>query len=967
MHTVLLLIVVAFSSIGIAAQPIARTFNNDPAGVSLYTFSNGLRLFVGVDKSKPQVQSIIAVHAGSKNDPADATGLAHYLEHMLFKGTDRLGTLDPTAELPLIAQIEELYEEYRMSADVAVRARLYRKIDSVSGVASKYAVPNEYDKICQALGCSGTNAFTTTDATAYINQLPANRLEPYLRMESERFRAPVLRLFHTELEAVYEEKNISLDEDYSLASDTMNAALFPSHPYGTQSTIGTIQHLKNPSMKRIRQYYKQYYQPSNMTIVIVGDVDPDRAAQLVDQTFGKMPSSSVPPFTKGTLAPIEQSIVKSVVGQDAEWVDIAFRWPGADHPDIPALKMLDMILSNSKAGLIDLNLRQAQKVLSASSSGNVMADYGYNQLTGSPLPGQSLEAVRDLLLHEIELVKQGTFDDWLLPAIIRDVKKSQLMRLQSPGGKAFYVFESINLHLPYEKYIRNIEFLSAVTKADVVRVANKYYGRNDVTVYKLTGERSDIEKVEKPKITPVVLNRDTTTTFAKDVLAFQSVPIEPVFLDFDKDIQRARVGDGVQVFAVANTENSLYDLTLIIKNGAKNDRFYHFVLSYFQFLSTKKMSTKELRQHEFRLGITVNAVTTDDLTYLNIMGLDETFIEALRHIEMILSDCTADEESLQLFKERTKKQRLDRCKDKSTVLYEGLMPFAIYGKNNATMNGLTDAEIDGITSSDVVIRIKDLMSWPHEVLYWGPRSADEVANAIRIEFRQPTTMHSDPLITPWKTRPLDAPEVIVVDHDMVQAEVLMFGRSLPKYDTTTSAQRRLFSAYFDGGMGTIVFQTLRESKALAYSTGSYLQGPADTIEPYVMTGYIGTQADKLIEAIDGLRELLHELPSIPSSLEHARTSIKQEIASNRITRGQILRSFISARKYGRKNDARRYLYQSIDSVSMADIQSFYGQYVKDRCTVIAILGDVKKIDMKALEKYGPVRIVKKSELFPYLE
>jgi len=965
MFRALLTFVIFASAVLASAQPLARTFSNDPAGVTLYTYPNGLRLFVAVDRSKPHVQSIIAVHAGSKNDPSDATGLAHYLEHMLFKGTNKLGTLDPVAELPMIAQIEELYQEYRRTTDVAMRASLYRRIDSVSGVAAQYAVANEYDKICQALGCSGTNAFTTTDVTAYINLVPTNKIEPYLALEAERFRAPVLRLFHTELEAVYEEKNISLDEDYSLASDTMNAALFPTHPYGTQSTLGTIQHLKNPSMKRIREYYKQYYQPSNMMIVIAGDVDPSRIAQLIDQTFGKMSSSPVPAFSKGTLAPIERSVVKNVYGQDAEWVDIAFRWPGADHPDIPALKMLDMILSNSKAGLIDLSLHQAQKVLTASSSANVMADYSYNQFSGSPLPGQRLEEVRELILREIDLVKQGAFDDWLLPAIIRDVKITQLRQLQSADGKAFYVFESLALNIPYEKYIQNVEAMSAVTKADIIRVANTYYGKNDVTVYKRTGERTDIEKVEKPTITPVVLNRDTTTMFAQEILAYQSEPIEPIFLDFERDIHRAQVSNSVQVLAVKNDENALYELTLAFRNGAKNDRYYNFVFRYFKFLSTKTMSTAALRQNEFKLGITMNVIPTDDLTYLIVTGLDETFTDALRYAETLLTDCTVDEESLKLFKERTKKQRLDRIKDKSTVLYEGLMPFALYGKNNSTLNDLSDAEIDAITPADVVARITDLTSWPHEALYWGPRTAANVATTIRTAFHQPPTTHTDPHITPWKVRPLDTPEVIVVDHDMVQAEVFMFGRSVPKYDTTTSAQRRLFGTYFDGGMGTIVFQTLRESKALAYSTGSYMQGPADTIEPYVMTGYIGTQADKLIEAIDGLRDLLHELPSIPSSLEHARMSIKQAIATDRITRGEILRSFISARTYGRKNDVRRYVYQSIDAVSMADLQSFYATAVKDRCKVIAILADVKKINIKALEKYGPVRIVKKTELFPY--
>ncbi|MBK6417614.1 MAG: insulinase family protein [Ignavibacteria bacterium] len=355
------------------------------------------------------------------------------------------------------------------------------------------------------------------------------------------------------------------------------------------------------------------------------------------------------------------------------------------------------------------------------------------------------------------------------------------------------------------------------------------------------------------------------------------------------------------------------------------------------------------------------------MAYIALTGLDETFDESLSLMESILSECVANEEALASFKERTKKSRRDALKDKSTILYRGLMPYVLNGKVNATTNALTDAEIDAVTSADLIRRIKDLLSYPHEIMYFGPRSANDVAQIIRDRHPAPTALRPAPPLPPWQIRPLDRPEVLVVHHDMVQAEVYMYGRSLPRYDTTISALAQLFGSYFDGGMGTIVFQTLRESKALAYSTGSYLQRPADTTQPYVMTGYIGTQADKLIEAIDGLQELLHTLPEVPSSLENARSSVKQSIASDRIVRNEILWNYITARYYGYKTDQRRGTYTSIDSFTMDDLQAFYNKSVKDRCKVIAILADTSKIDMKALEKYGPVRVVKKSELFPYSE
>ena len=178
---------------------------NDPLNARVYTLDNGLKVYLTSYADAPRVQTNIAVRAGSKNDPEDATGLAHYLEHMLFKGTDVYGSLDYEKERPLLDQIEALYEEYRSieMTDTINRERVWNQIDSVSGEAAKFAIANEYDKMLSGLGAKGTNAYTSNEKTVYINDIPSNQMEKWNKLESERFRYPVFRLFHTELEAVY--------------------------------------------------------------------------------------------------------------------------------------------------------------------------------------------------------------------------------------------------------------------------------------------------------------------------------------------------------------------------------------------------------------------------------------------------------------------------------------------------------------------------------------------------------------------------------------------------------------------------------------------------------------------------------------------------------------------------------------------------------------------------------------------
>ena len=272
---------------------------------------------------------MIAVRTGSKNDPSTNTGLAHYLEHMLFKGTDKYGSLDWAKEEPLLKQIDGLYELYNHTTDPKTRKNIYRAIDSISQAAAKFAIANEYDKMCQALGAEGTNAFTSTDETVYINDIPSNMVSKWLSLEAERFRKPILRLFHTELEAVYEEKNISLDRDGDKVYDKLFAELFKGHNYGLQTTIGTVEHLKNPSLEAIRNYYNEYYVPNNMAIIMSGDFDPDAVAAEVAAKFAYMQKTDIMSyvFKEETSINIERSF--DVVGPDAENVTIGFRIPNA--------------------------------------------------------------------------------------------------------------------------------------------------------------------------------------------------------------------------------------------------------------------------------------------------------------------------------------------------------------------------------------------------------------------------------------------------------------------------------------------------------------------------------------------------------------------------------------------------------------------------------------------------------------
>jgi predicted Zn-dependent peptidase len=509
--------------------------------VYVYQLSNGLTVVVSPNAAEPRAFVMIATRAGSKQDPPNNTGLAHYLEHLLFKGTDRYGTLNYQQEKPYLDAIEALYETYNQTTDSLKRLSLYKAIDSVAQLAAAWAIPNEYDRMVSALGAQGTNAFTTTDVTAYINDVPAHHVEALLRLEAERFRNPVLRLFHTELEAVYEEKNISIDNENRELHEKLMAALFPDHPYGTQTTIGTIEHLKNPSIRAIRRYYETYYVPNNMVVIVAGDVQPQEVVQWVERYFGAYQPKPVPPFPyqKGAPSPLKKPVRVEAVGPGAPYVEIAFRIPPAGTREALMARIADQILSNSVAGLLDEMLVQTRKVKSANSYVVLYPDHGMQVLSAEPRVGGTLEETEKLLFSVVEALRKGQFDESLITAAINDLDFSQQESWRSNRARAQRLLSLFAAQIPWKEGLSEIAQMRTITKAELLAFLKKYYDpKRCVIAYKRQGERPTLPKVPKPPITPLSINREATSPYASQFLkeVQNTPPPQPTFVDYTKPL-----------------------------------------------------------------------------------------------------------------------------------------------------------------------------------------------------------------------------------------------------------------------------------------------------------------------------------------------------------------------------------------------------------------------------------------------
>jgi len=573
----------------------------DPLAAQIYELDNGLQIFLTENHEEPRFYAEIAVRAGSKHDPADGTGLAHYLEHLLFKGNQNLGTLDYEAEKPHLDRIVELYEEHFQETDPARRAEIYAEINSEAQLAAQYAVPNEIDKLYNSMGGGGLNAHTWYEETVYKIGLPSNRLQQWAAIESDRFVDPVFRLFHTELETVYEEKNRTLDNGSRIIGTALDELLYKVHPYGQQPTIGTVDHLKNPSLVYIQNYFDTYYVPNNMGIFISGDIDPSETIALIAEKFGEWESKAVPevgPWQEPALQGAER---RTVQYPGEEQVQLAFRTAPNGSSDKEALILLDMILDNRTAGLINLNLNQQQLVSQAGSSPMFLNDYGSQSLFGVPKQDQSLEEVEQLLLQQIEIIKAGDFEEWIIPAIINDFLKNEKASLEFNTARVTMMRQSFIEGADWDYHIAEIDRMEQLTKQDVVDVANKYFGDDYVAVYRVDAQH-EVPVVEKPQIDPVTIDPTRQSEFAARVLAMEVEEIEPVFVEADRDYRFVEFAPGVELYYAPNPLNDLFTFSIGIDVGTEADNKLGLAAALMDVAGTQSLSNEELQKEWYRMG-----------------------------------------------------------------------------------------------------------------------------------------------------------------------------------------------------------------------------------------------------------------------------------------------------------------------------------------------------------------------------
>jgi zinc protease len=935
-----------------------ETVTNDPMAVRIYTLKNGLKVYFSVVKDAPRIQTLISVKAGSLIEPEQTTGLAHYFEHLMFKGTGKFGTTDWEKENILLNQISDLFEKRRATADSAAKIKIFASIDSLSVLASAYSIPNEYDKLMQVIGGQGTNAFTSYQGTSYIEDIPSNEIDRWLKLQQERFSNIALRLFHTELETVYEEFNMAQDEDGYRAYFALMTGLFPHHPLG-RFVLGYPEHLKNPSMVNIHNFFNTYYVPNNMAIIMCGDFDMDKTITMIDKTFGQFKAKS---FTKPILPveqPITKPIVKEVFGPDAESVSLGFRFKGDSSQDKKLVVLIDIILSNSSAGLIDLNLVQQQKILRGGSNPQFYMDYSVHNFYGVPREGQKLETVKDLLLGEIEKVKKGEFDDWLIQAGINDLRLRSIRSQEYYQGRAYMLNDEFQNQQKREENVKLYDDLEKITKKQLVKFANDNYKDNYVVVYKRKGVDKNTVKVPKPKITPIIINRNDQSAFFTDFSRNKPEKMKPVFVDFEKEMQNKELKPGIDLYYIPNVTNELFELCYLVDMGKSNDKKLELAVRYLPFVGTDKYTPAQIQQEFYKLGVQFNVYTGDERSYVYVTGLNKSFEPAAGLLEHLLTHAKADTGSYRKFIDGIIKERSDNKMNKDYILQVALANYGRYGKNSAFTDILQEKEMRALNPDELVGLVKGIGSYKQRILYYGKSDMPSAEATISKQHPLPENPKEYTAATKYPEADFSSDHVYLIDYDMVQTNFILIDNA-GAFSPEMMPYVNLYNDYY----GNIVFQEIREARGLAYAAGTWIDTPDKKERSFFNMSFVGTQADKLDEATSTLQSLMRKMKEDQRRYDLAKDAVMNRIETERITKTNIFWTYLNNLDKGITTDYRKDIYEKVPGIKMTDLETFLQKNQSKNHTLL-VVGKSGSLDKKVLKKMGNLQELSLQEVFNY--
>ena len=945
------------------------------APIRQLTLSNGMNVMLCENHEQPQIYGAICVHAGAKNDPLDNTGMAHYLEHIMFKGTDSIGTLNWKEEKIFLDSISLLYDELHDKTDPKERNRILLHINNLSNKATQYAIPNEVDVILDMMGGEGVNAFTSNDVTVYHNRFPSNQLEKWLLVYKERFRYPVFRLFQSELEAVYEEYNMYQDEPMMTFMEDALAEAYGDHPYG-RPVIGYQKHLKNPQTSAMQKFFNTYYHPANMTLVLVGDFEVRGILPLLERTLGQLHNENEnvdPEIAKQTkrfntdlnmpVKPFGNHQVVSVKETPVKMGIIGFQTVGARDKEAIYLDLLGNLLNNdASTGLLD-KLNNENKLLMSQGFNYGMLEHGMFAVVYVPkILGQSHEQAEELVFAAIDSLKSGHFSDDLFEAVKLNYLSDYLTDMESLEDMFYVVLELATNQQSPDFYDKKGELLRNLTKDELVRVAQQYFGDNCLIYRSFMGVKKH-EKLQKPAWSPVVAqNTEARSEFANKIAALPTKDIRPQE-PFDKGkVAQLDINPSYTLYASHNPRNDIFTLDIVYHYGTLSDRKLDAAVQYFNLQGTEKQNFTDFQLELQKLGATLDVQTSSDQTTVSISGFDKDLPTILGLCREKLTHPANDEKMLSVLID-AEKGNLRMQKNDASAWGSALYMYALYGENSPYLTKLSLKELTKISGAELEESFSHIFEYDGYVTYVGNEDFEHVKNWMKEIYG----LNEGVKKGTRKVRPLQSysrPTLFLASNaQFLQSNIYFYIQGDKVKTMKQQAVCKIYNEFMGGSMAGVIFQEIRELRSLGYSAYGYYSFDGLNRIPGFVVGFLGTQADKTVEGCEAMCELLERCPEKPEKFETAKASALKKMEASYISFRDYPEQVRKWQEYGFKGDPRQEQMEILKQMEFNDMRDFFYQMVGKNPMVITVAGDKKRISIPQLEKKYEVKEVKYKDIF----
>ena len=942
------------------------SINTNAQGLKAFKLPNGLSVFVWEDETVADVFGMVAVNVGAKEDPEQYTGLAHYLEHLMFNGTEKIGALDWEKEKPLYEQIIAKYDEHAQITDPEQRKAIQKEINRLTQESAQYYLSKDFSSLLQSIGGENWNAGTSYDYTVYYNSFPPGEIYKWLELYSERLINPVFRNFQPELETVYEEYNWSTDQQSEKERDFVYSNLFPGHPYA-RSIGGLPEHLKNPQLSKLIEFYQNWYVPENMALILVGNIKTNEILSIIREKFGRLENRPTPERKIYPETPVKGR--KEVSTKLANYPQVILAFPGitsASEDDI-ALNICTSILSNSsRTGLLDKLLLDGD-LLQCGANALTLKERGSITVWAIPYYDvnqrrfESLKSTERTILKEIKKLQEGKFEDWLVESIKARMIRVYDLDMESSTSKAFQIANIFISGKDMGDLLNYKELVESITIEQIKAIAKKYFGSDYYALMLNEGKPGKGTELEKPKLDPIIPPRNMETDYSKE---FHLLPARQknVFADMNSVTVRP-VNDRSKLFYTQNPENDIFTLTLKYGVGTKKMPKLEFAAPLLNNAGIMgSMDAQEVKQAFSNLGATCRYRVDDNYLTVTIEGFEANMEEVcLLTTRQILLPQLDEKQMNSLLGGQFQSRKIEKTDNETQG--EALQAYLLYGKQSPYIDRLPLEDITALSVSDLTGEFQRATDYEAEIHYIGSRPVDEVYDILskNLPLKQGEKVSTSPEIRENASY-AENTVLLVPNSDAKQSSIYFFVQG-SDYTKEQAPYINAFNQYFGSGFSGLTSQEIREYRSMAYAADAgYLSPPLENKKAFLI-GIIGTQADKTVEAIEVFYDLLTNLPQYPNRMQSIKEYLKKTASVERPQFRSASRIYQDWKRKGYTQSPAETHQDTVEQLTFDDIVKFYDEHIKGKPIGIAVIGNPKMIDEKALAKYGKVTKLSSSKLF----